>query len=73
MIVKILPMDTTGTVKVLTSVSTGAWQTMCDENGRPIDLIERRGPSRFRDGHEARLHFMKGMEIFAYFDGRRTA
>lgn len=68
MIVKILPLDAAGTVKVLTSVSTGALQTMCDEHGEPIDLMERRDIARFTGIDHALRHFMNGMQIFAYFD-----
>ena len=73
--VRIFVDDRLDIVGVETSVSTGVYQTICDEHGRPIDLSheQRQFPPRFRDVHEARLHFMNGMQIFAYFDARRRA
>jgi hypothetical protein len=52
---------------VETRVSTGRWEPICDELGRPIDLLEgsRRGDLPFRNVDEACRHFGRVYRIFA--------
>lgn len=72
--VYIEPRQRDGTMRVFTSVSTGALQPICDEHGRPIDIARPEERQAFGNSIEvANRHFMNGMQIFAYLDAPEYA
>lgn len=57
---------------VATRVETGAWQSVCDAQGRPIDLADITGPGwrpEFRTVEAALKHFARVRQIFARSGG----